>query len=85
MAMSTEFTELFPNLPEELALECLTRLNYVAHRVGDLVCRRWRELLLSRDFFYHQKRTGFTQKPTVMVQSIWVHGEIPVRFQSYRF
>ncbi|KAG5557107.1 hypothetical protein RHGRI_007391 [Rhododendron griersonianum] len=84
MAMSTEFTKLFPNLPEELALECLTRLNYVARRIGALVCRRWSELLLSRDFFYHQKRTGFTQKPVVMVQSILVQGEIPVCFPSYR-
>ncbi|XP_058205505.1 F-box/kelch-repeat protein At1g80440-like [Rhododendron vialii] len=83
MAMSTEFTELFPNLPEELALECLTRLNYAARCVGALVCRRWRELLLSRDFFYHRKRTGFTQKAAVMVQSIPVQGEIPVRFPSY--
>ncbi|KAG5557102.1 hypothetical protein RHGRI_007386 [Rhododendron griersonianum] len=84
MAMSTEFTKLFPNLPEELALECLTRLNYVACRVGALVYRIWRELLFSRNFFYHQKRTGFSQKAVVMVQSIWVQGEIPVYFPSYR-
>ncbi|KAG5557106.1 hypothetical protein RHGRI_007390 [Rhododendron griersonianum] len=58
MAMSTEFTKLFPNLPEELALECLTRLNYVARRVGALVCRRWRELLLNKDFFYHRNAPG---------------------------
>ncbi|KAE9465372.1 hypothetical protein C3L33_02720, partial [Rhododendron williamsianum] len=81
MAMSTEFTELFPNLPEESALECLIRLNYVARRIGALVCRRWPELLLSRDFFYHQKRTEFTQKAAVMVQSIPYPDGLPLLCQ----
>lgn len=66
----TEFTELITGLPEELALECLTRLHYSAHRVASRVCRRWRELLLSRDFYCHRKQTGHTRKAACLVQSL---------------
>ncbi|KAL2464757.1 F-box/kelch-repeat protein [Forsythia ovata] len=68
-----EFAELIPQLPEELALECLTRLHYSAHRVSSLVCRRWCELIRSRDFYYHRKQTGFTRKVACLVQAIPVH------------
>ncbi|CAH9127712.1 unnamed protein product [Cuscuta epithymum] len=67
---SVQFTELLPGLPEELALECLTRLHYSTHSVASLVCRRWRHLLLSRDFYYHRKKTGHTHKAACLVQAL---------------
>ncbi|KAK4486587.1 hypothetical protein RD792_006838 [Penstemon davidsonii] len=64
------FTELIPSLPEELALECLTRLHYSAHRVSSMVCKRWRHLLHSKDFYYHRKKTGFTHRSACLVQAL---------------
>lgn len=66
---SVPFTELLPGLPEELAVECLTRLHYSAHSVASLVCKRWRELILSRRFYYHRKKTGRTLKAACFVQA----------------
>ena len=66
----TEFIELLPGLPEELALECLTRLHYSTHRVAARVCRRWRHLLHSKNFYYHRKQTGHTIKAACLVQSL---------------
>ncbi|PIN20429.1 hypothetical protein CDL12_06899 [Handroanthus impetiginosus] len=71
-----EVTELIPGLPEELALECLTRLHYSAHRVSSQVCKRWRDLLQSKDLYYHRKQIGFTQKAACLVQAL------PVQLQS---
>ncbi|KAL7098129.1 hypothetical protein ACP275_10G185800 [Erythranthe tilingii] len=70
-----EFTELIPGLPEEIALDCLTRLHYSAHRVSSRVCKRWRHLLQSKDFYYHRKQTGFTYKAACFVQALPVQSE----------
>lgn len=70
-----EFTELIPGLPEEIALECLTRLHYSAHRVSSRVCKRWRHLLQSKDFYYHRKQTGLTHKAACLVQALPVQSE----------
>ncbi|KAL5832338.1 hypothetical protein ACOSQ3_017736 [Xanthoceras sorbifolium] len=67
---SVEFTELIPRLPEELGLECLTRLPYAAHRVASGVCRRWRDLIRSRDFYYHRKQFRYTRKVACLVQAV---------------
>lgn len=68
--MSQLFTELIPSLPEDIALECLTRLHFSAHRVGSQVCNRWRELLQSKEFYYHRKQAGQTRKMACLVQSL---------------
>lgn len=65
---TSDFTELIPNLPEEVSLECLTRLPYTSHRLASAVCRGWRELLLSREFYFHRKKSGFTRKVACLVQ-----------------
>ncbi|KAH6812747.1 hypothetical protein C2S51_021765 [Perilla frutescens var. frutescens] len=65
-----EWTELIPGLPEELGLECLTRLHYSAHRLASRVCKRWRHLLQSKDFYYHRRETGFTHKVACLVQAL---------------
>ncbi|XVE91615.1 hypothetical protein REPUB_Repub01dG0025500 [Reevesia pubescens] len=62
-------TDLVPGLPEELGLECLTRLPYTAHRLASRVCQRWRDLLQSQDFYYHRKKLGYTQKVASLVQA----------------
>ncbi|KAJ4830621.1 hypothetical protein Tsubulata_039361 [Turnera subulata] len=67
---SFDLGELMPGLPEELGLECMTRLPYTAHRVASRVCRRWRELLESKAFYYHRKKHGYTHKVACLVQAI---------------
>lgn len=61
---------MIPGLPEELGLECLTRLHYSAHRLASRVCNRWRHLLQSKDFYYHRKQNGFTFKAACLVQAL---------------
>ncbi|KAJ6714141.1 F-BOX/KELCH-REPEAT PLANT-LIKE PROTEIN [Salix viminalis] len=68
----TEFTEFIPSLPQELGLECMTRLPYMAHRVASRVCKQWRELLESKDFYYRRKKLRYTHKVACLVQA--VHG-----------
>ncbi|KAK9266577.1 hypothetical protein L1049_021642 [Liquidambar formosana] len=83
----TEFTELIPGLPEEIALECFTRLHYTDHQVATRVCRRWRELLQSKEFYYHRRQTGHTRKAACLVQALPVQtgsdGDKPVRPPAY--
>ncbi|PIA53893.1 hypothetical protein AQUCO_00900459v1 [Aquilegia coerulea] len=62
--------ELIPFLPEEIGLECLTRLPYTTHRVASRVCHRWRDLLESREFYNQRKQSGFTRKLACLVQSL---------------
>ncbi|KAG7958482.1 hypothetical protein I3843_10G023200 [Carya illinoinensis] len=66
----SESIELIPGIPEELALECLSRLHFSTHGVAARVCHRWRELLHSKDFYYHRKQTGHTRKAACLVQSL---------------
>ncbi|XVF07438.1 hypothetical protein REPUB_Repub06bG0138800 [Reevesia pubescens] len=60
--------ELIPGLPEEIGLECFTRFHYSTHRIAARVCRRWQAILQSREFYYHRKQTGYTQKVACLVQ-----------------
>ena len=64
----TEFIQLIPELPQDIALECLTRFHYSTHRVAARVCRSWRVLFQSRDFYYQRKLTGHTRKVACLVQ-----------------
>lgn len=75
MEPNHDFTELIPGLPHEIALECLTRLPYGSHAVASHVCRRWRGLLQSQEFYYHRKQIGFTRKVACFVQSLPIHSE----------
>ncbi|CAL1370810.1 unnamed protein product [Linum trigynum] len=65
-----EFPELIPGLPEEIAMECLIRLHFTAHGVASGVCRRWRQLVRSREFYYHRKQTGHTRKAACLIQAL---------------
>lgn len=62
--------ELIPGLPEEIALQCLTRSHFTSHRVAARVSRRWRHLFLSRDFYNLRKLSGRTHKAVFAVQSL---------------
>lgn len=70
MEHHSDLTDLIPGLPEEIALECLTRVHYDAHAVAINVCRRWRRLLEDREFYYHRRKTGFTRTVACFVQSL---------------
>ncbi|KAF6155238.1 hypothetical protein GIB67_019764 [Kingdonia uniflora] len=61
--------ELIPGLPEEIGLECMIRLPYTAHRDASRVCKRWRDLVLSRDYYNERKQIGNTHKVACLVQS----------------
>lgn len=71
----SDFSELIPGLPDDIALECLTRLHYGAHSVASDVCRRWRRLLQDREFYYQRQKSGFTRKVACVVQSLPIHSE----------
>ncbi|KAJ7971397.1 F-box/kelch-repeat protein [Quillaja saponaria] len=68
----SEITEFVPGIPEELGLECLIRLHYSTHQVAVGVCHRWRELLQSRNFYFHRKQSGHTHKAACFVQALQV-------------
>ncbi|KAK5835858.1 hypothetical protein PVK06_011571 [Gossypium arboreum] len=53
---------------EEIGNECLTWFHYSTHRLAVRVCRRWQELLQSKEFYYHRKRNGYTQKAACLIQ-----------------
>ncbi|GAV86137.1 Kelch_1 domain-containing protein [Cephalotus follicularis] len=64
----------------------MSRIHYSTHRVASRVCKRWRDLLRSRDFYYLRKQTKKTHKAACLVQSLpaqtGADGK-PVRSQSY--
>ncbi|XP_022766862.1 F-box/kelch-repeat protein At2g44130-like [Durio zibethinus] len=61
-------SELIPGLPEEIGFECLARFHYSTHSIAARVCRRWQDLLQSREFYHLRKQTGYTQKAACLVQ-----------------
>ncbi|EXC04166.1 F-box/kelch-repeat protein [Morus notabilis] len=64
------FSELIPGLPDELGLECLTRLPYQTHRVASRVCRRWRSLIESREFHHLRRTNGHAHKLACLVHAL---------------
>nr|XP_043609470.1 F-box/kelch-repeat protein At2g44130-like [Erigeron canadensis] len=82
--IDTNFTELIPGLPDEIALECLTRLHYIGHAVASHVCHRWRSLLLNPDFYYHRQKSGFTKKRACFVQSLPVQEQTGPRGENIK-
>ncbi|PIA60053.1 hypothetical protein AQUCO_00400730v1 [Aquilegia coerulea] len=62
--------EILPGLPEEIGLECLTRLSFTTHRVASMVCHRWRNLLESKEFYSLRKKEGKTHQVACLVYSL---------------
>ncbi|XP_038900934.1 F-box/kelch-repeat protein At2g44130-like [Benincasa hispida] len=65
-----ELTELIPGLPEELGLDCITRLPHTTHRLASAVCRRWHQLISSPDFYYHRRKSGTTRLLACFIQAL---------------
>ncbi|KAK4779577.1 hypothetical protein SAY87_015683 [Trapa incisa] len=63
-------TDLIPDLPVEIGLECLSRLPFPTHQVASGVCWKWRELLQSPEFYHHRRRLGYTRKVACFVQAL---------------
>lgn len=51
---------LIPGLPDDVALSCLLRLPVQSHSTCRAVCKRWHQLLGSKErFFTRRKELGF--------------------------
>ncbi|KAJ8448555.1 hypothetical protein Cgig2_012199 [Carnegiea gigantea] len=61
--------ELIPGLPDDLALECLTRVHSTTHQAAASVCRGWRRLLGSSEYYHHRKQNGRTSQVACLIQA----------------
>ncbi|KAL4195414.1 hypothetical protein AMTRI_Chr05g73260 [Amborella trichopoda] len=61
--------ELIPGLPYEIALACLIRASYDQFSVIKSVCKRWRDLVSSKEFADLRKSSGFSQNCFCLVQA----------------
>ncbi|KAF5793240.1 putative F-box domain, kelch-type beta propeller, F-box-like domain superfamily [Helianthus annuus] len=61
--------ELIPGLPNDIGLECLTRLPHTAFSAAASVCRSWKSQISHPSFRNHRKSAGLTRRIVVMVQS----------------
>ncbi|KAI3434232.1 uncharacterized protein J3R85_006688 [Psidium guajava] len=64
------FSELIPGLPDELSLECLSRVPHTAQPAASAVCCRWRNLLQSRYFYHLRRKLGHTRMLACLVQAL---------------
>lgn len=64
-----EFQPLIPGLPDDIALECLIRIQTPSYLTATGVCRRWRRFLKSNDFSRLRKQTGLTRFYACLVQA----------------
>ncbi|KAF9603854.1 hypothetical protein IFM89_038112 [Coptis chinensis] len=71
--------ETIPGLPEEIGFECMTRFSYTTHQIASQVCRRWREILESNEFYKQRKQSGFTHKLACLVQSLPVQPDTKIQ------
>lgn len=61
---------LVPFLPDDVALQCLLRVPVQAHSQLQGVCRKWRDLVNSSDFYEHRKKEGTTGHCVCLLQAI---------------
>ncbi|XP_047307848.1 F-box/kelch-repeat protein At2g44130-like [Impatiens glandulifera] len=62
--------QLIPGLPDEIGLECLSRLHYTAQPAAARTCRRWLDLLQSRDYYTIRNHLGYTTHMACLLQSL---------------
>ncbi|KMS98784.1 hypothetical protein BVRB_3g068600 [Beta vulgaris subsp. vulgaris] len=67
--MMTQFQELIPGLPDDIALECLIRIQTPAYLAATGVCSRWRNLLKSGEFSHLRKQNRLTRSYACLVQA----------------
>ncbi|XP_039140768.1 F-box/kelch-repeat protein At1g30090 isoform X2 [Dioscorea cayenensis subsp. rotundata] len=65
MEPSLGLQPFIPGLPDDLALNCLLRLPVSTHQKFRVVCRRWHDLLRTKDRF-------FTERKLVGICSAWM-------------
>ncbi|KAJ7534225.1 hypothetical protein O6H91_13G084600 [Diphasiastrum complanatum] len=63
-------TELIPGLPEDIAWSCLVKVSYEWHRQMQTVCRRWKAVLRSKEFYEARKRARSSRQFVCMVQAL---------------
>lgn len=59
-----------PVLPDDVALQCLLRVPVEAHSQLQGVCKKWRELVNSSEFYEHRKKEGTTGHCVCLLQAI---------------
>ncbi|CAM6125481.1 unnamed protein product [Calypogeia fissa] len=52
---------LLPGLPNDIALQCLARVPRRCHPRLAMVCKRWKEMLLSREYYFLRKEMSLTE------------------------
>ncbi|KAL2622613.1 hypothetical protein R1flu_002818 [Riccia fluitans] len=70
MEMDLMNSDLLPGLPEDVAFECLLRVSITAFPQLKGVCRRWGQLVSSKDFFEERKKAGATRNCICIVQTL---------------
>ncbi|KMS98785.1 hypothetical protein BVRB_3g068610 [Beta vulgaris subsp. vulgaris] len=66
--MKKELQQLIPGLPDDIALECLIRIQTPDYLAATGVCSRWRGLLKSSEFSHLRKQNGLTRLYACLVQ-----------------
>ncbi|XVE88958.1 hypothetical protein DITRI_Ditri19aG0111600 [Diplodiscus trichospermus] len=61
--------ELIPNLPNDIARECLIRVSYDQFATLLSTCKGWKTEIEMPEFFHHRKATCHAQKLVVMAQA----------------
>ncbi|KAK8524972.1 hypothetical protein V6N13_015969 [Hibiscus sabdariffa] len=61
--------ELIPNLPNDVALECLVRVKYDQFATLLLTCKRWKTQIEKSEFFQLRRAGSHGQKLVVMAQA----------------
>lgn len=62
--------DLIPDLPHDLALECLSRLHFSVYSLASRVSPQWRHLLRSHFFYRHRKKSGRTRNLACLIQAL---------------
>ncbi|KAI5660567.1 hypothetical protein M9H77_29360 [Catharanthus roseus] len=61
--------ELFPDLPDDIGIECLIRVPYYNLSSVSSVNKRWKKEIELPEFWRRRKAAGFTRKLVVMAQA----------------
>ncbi|CAM6007133.1 unnamed protein product [Sphagnum balticum] len=61
---------LIPDLPDEVAYRCLSRVSIQSHAQLHGVSRKWRDFVSSREFYEQRKQEGVTKHCVCMLQAL---------------
>lgn len=63
-----EYVELIPGLPDDVAVDCLSRVPHASHRALRRVCRGWRSAAAAPAFASARAAAGATEDLVVLLQ-----------------